>query len=122
MYWQVYLHKTVVSAENLLINILKRAKELVYEGVKIYSTPTLNIFLEHNFTTADFKNNIEIKGKNILDWFSLLDDNDISISIKEWQSHSDLVLSYLAKALITENYSKFNFSQHQYQKPLKKKF
>ena len=99
MYWQVYLHKTVVSAENLLINILKRAKELVSEGVKIYSTPTLQIFLEHNFTTANFKNNIEIKGKNILDWFSLLDDNDISISIKEWQSNADLVLSFLAKSL-----------------------
>ncbi len=100
MYWQVYLHKTVVSAENLLVNILKRAKELVVSGVKIYSTPTLRIFLEHNFSTTDFKNNIEIEGKNILEWYSRLDDNDISISIKEWQSHSDPVLSSLAKSLI----------------------
>ncbi len=99
MYWQVYLHKTVVSAENLLVNILKRAKELVDTGGNIYSTPTLRIFLEHNFTTTDFKNNIEIEGKNILQWYSGLDDNDISISIKEWQSHSDPVLSSLAKSL-----------------------
>jgi HD superfamily phosphohydrolase len=99
MYWQVYLHKTVVSAENLLVNILKRARELVVAGEKIYSTPTLRIFLEHNFTTNDFKNNIKTEGKNILDWYSELDDNDLSISIKEWQFHSDLVLSSLAKSL-----------------------
>jgi hypothetical protein len=99
MYWQVYLHKTVVSAENLLVNVLKRAKELVDAGEKIYSTPILRIFLEHNFTTADFKNNIEIEGKTILQWYSGLDDNDISISIKEWQSHSDRVLSSLAQSL-----------------------
>ena len=99
MYWQVYLHKTVVSAENLLVNILKRARELVVAGEKIYSTPTLRIFLEHNFTTSDFKNNIKTESKNILDWYSELDDNDLSISIKEWQFHSDLVLSLLAKSL-----------------------
>ena len=45
MYWQVYLHKTVVSAENLLINVLKRAKELATAGEKIYSTPTFKVFL-----------------------------------------------------------------------------
>ena len=99
MYWQVYLHKTVVSAENLLINILKRAKELAIAGETIYSTPTLKVFLENKFTSTDFKNNIKIEGKNILDWYSLLDDNDISISIKEWQTDPDLVLSMLAKSL-----------------------
>jgi len=99
MYWQVYLHKTVVSAENLLINVLKRAKELAVTCGNVYSTPTLKVFLENHFTPADFKNNIEVEGKNILDWYSLLDDNDISISIKEWQSNPDLVLSSLAKSL-----------------------
>ena len=99
MYWQVYLHKAVVSAENLLINVLKRAKELALAGESVYSTPTLKVFLHHNFTSADFKNNIEVEGKNILNWYSLLDDNDISISLKEWQSHPDLVLSSLAFSL-----------------------
>jgi len=99
MYWQVYLHKTVVSAENLLINVLKRAKELATAGVTIYTTPTLNVFLQHNFTSADFINNNVVEGKNLLDWYSLLDDNDISISLKEWQFHPDLVLSSLAKSL-----------------------
>ena len=99
MYWQVYLHKTVVSAESLLINVLKRAKELATAGEFIYTTPTLKVFLYHNFSTADFRNNITVEGKNILAWYSLLDDNDISISLKEWQFHPDLVLSSLAKSL-----------------------
>jgi uncharacterized protein len=99
MYWQVYLHKTVVSAESLLINILKRAKELAIAGVQIYSTPALKIFLENNFGPNDFKKNTLTEGKTVLDWYSLLDDNDISISIKEWQSHPDLVLSSLSKSL-----------------------
>jgi HD superfamily phosphohydrolase len=99
MYWQVYLHKTVVSAENLLIQVLKRAKELAVASENIYTTPTLKIFLQNNFTSADFENNIIIEGKSILNWYSLLDDNDISISLKEWQSHPDLVLSSLASSL-----------------------
>jgi len=109
MYWQVYLHKTVVSAENLLINVLKRAKELVISGENIFSTPTLKVFLENKFTPADFKNNIEVESKNILDWYSLLDDNDISISIKEWQSNNDLVLSLLAKSLNNRKLFKIQF-------------
>lgn len=99
MYWQVYLHKTVVSAESLLINILKRSKELATAGEPIYSTPALKIFLENNFSPADFRKNKLVEGKTVSDWYSVLDDNDISISIKEWQSHPDLVLSSLAKSL-----------------------
>jgi len=99
MYWQVYLHKTVVSAESLLINILKRAKDLVALGTQIFSTPTLKIFLENNFTSKDFEKNIIVDGKSVLYWYSSLDDNDILVSVKQWQEHSDLVLSYLAKSL-----------------------
>ena len=54
MYWQVYLHKTVVSAETLLINILKRAKELVRAGKKLFSTPAFGYFLEHDVTKINF--------------------------------------------------------------------
>ena len=99
MYWQVYLHKTVVSAESLLINVLNRAKELAFAGEEIYATPTLKIILQHKFTSEDFRKNIKIVGKNILNWFSQLDDNDISISIKEWQNSADPVLSKLAQSL-----------------------
>ena len=99
MYWQVYLHKTVVSAENLLINVLKRAKDLVAAGTEVYVTPTLAIFMQNSFSPDDFVNNKMINGKGVLSWYSLLDDNDILISVKEWQLHPDLVLSSLAKSL-----------------------
>jgi hypothetical protein len=99
MYWQVYLHKTVVAAEFLLIKVLKRAKELLALGETLYSTPTLKIFLENEIQSDHFENNIKIGEKNILTWYTLLDDNDILISIKEWQNHHDPVLSYLAKSI-----------------------
>ena len=99
MYWQVYLHKTVVSAESLLINVLKRAKDLVKQGIFVFATPTLKIFLEGSFTSDDFEKNIIIEGKPVLNWYSELDDHDILVSVKEWQKHPDFVLSYLANSI-----------------------
>lgn len=100
MYWQVYLHKTVVSAEFLLINVLKRAKELVAGNIELFSTPTLEVFLKNNFTHTDFQNNIIVGKQQVLNWYALLDDNDIMSSVKEWQHHPDPVLSRLAFSLI----------------------
>jgi len=100
MYWQVYLHKTVVSAEFLLINVLNRAKELMLAGDKVYTTPALEVFFRYDINAASFNNEKQIKGKSILTWFSCLDDNDILTSMKEWQEHEDFVLSYLARSLI----------------------
>lgn len=116
MYWQVYLHKTVVSAENLLINILKRAKELATTGREIYASPTLKVFLKNKFTPDDFRNNTEVDGRKILDWYSLLDDNDISIAIKEWQFDTDFVLSTLAKSLNNRKLFKIQIQQTQFTK------
>jgi HD superfamily phosphohydrolase len=99
MYWQVYLHKTVVSAEFLLINILNRALELASRNEEIYVTPTLAIFMKNNISSQNFDNNIDIEGRSILEWYTLLDDNDILISAKQWQFHADPVLSTLAKCL-----------------------
>lgn len=100
MYWQVYLHKTVVSAEFLLINVLKRARAITMEGKDVYTTPTLDIFLKNSFSSDDFRKNIKVQGKRVLDWYTLLDDNDIMIALKEWQWHHDPVLSKLAGNLI----------------------
>ena len=100
MYWQVYLHKTVVSAEFLLLNVLKRARELWANGENLFITPTLKIFLDNNFSHDNFSQNILVKGKNALDWYALLDDNDILTSVKEWQSNADPVLSVLSTNLI----------------------
>ena len=95
MYWQVYLHKTVVSAENLLINILRRAKELIRNGEELFATPALKVFLSNEFTRNDFKTN-----KNLLEQFAAIDDSDISASVKVWSSHSDKILSDLCGRLI----------------------
>ncbi|MEI6021390.1 MAG: HD domain-containing protein [Bacteroidota bacterium] len=95
MYWQVYLHKTVLSAENLLVNILKRAKELSASGETLFATPALQFFLQKNYTINDFK-----KDKNILQQFSKLDDHDVVASIKVWSEHSDKILSRLCAQIL----------------------
>ena len=105
MYWQVYLHKTVLSSEVLLINILKRAKELARQGHKLFATPALNYFLSRNLTEADFYNDPEH-----LDNFCQLDDSDVMVSIKVWQTHEDKVLSILCKMLVLRKLYKILFS------------
>ncbi len=90
MYWQVYLHKTVLGAEHLIINILQRAKQLAQKGEELFATPALRFFLYEKITGEDFAAHPEI-----LDKFCLLDDADIMASIKVWTSHSDPVLSTL---------------------------
>lgn len=95
MYWQVYLHKTVLSAETLLVNILKRAKELSAKGKELFGTPALLLFLKNNFTEKDFK-----KDAVLLDKFSKLDDNDIMASIKVWVDNDDKILSKLCANLL----------------------
>ena len=98
MYWQVYLHKTVISAENTLIKILKRAKQLIQNGEDIFSSSALNIFLKNNFTVNNFKEN-----DDILEFFSKLDDHDIYSCIKEWANHDDFILSSLSDRILNRN-------------------
>lgn len=98
MYWQVYLHKTVLGSEMLLINILKRAKELVRDGQELFATPALKYFLEKNLTEQDFCDNPEH-----LDRYCQLDDNDVIVSIKAWQTHKDKILSMLCRMLTLRN-------------------
>ncbi len=105
MYWQVYLHKTVLGAEMLLINILKRAKELAQRGQELFSTPALNYFLYRHLTEEDFRNDPEHLYK-----FLQLDDNDLMVSIKIWQTHDDKVLSTLCKMLILRKLYKVSLS------------
>jgi HD superfamily phosphohydrolase len=95
MYWQVYLHKTVLSAEYLLINILMRAKELVEQGQDLFATPALMTFLKRKVTKADFENE-----PDLLDRFAELDDFDVLTSVKVWKHHSDPVLSRLSGFMV----------------------
>ena len=95
MYWQVYLHKTVLSAEHLLIHILKRAKELVEQGQDLFATPALKLFLTKQVTKADFE-----KDENLLSQFAELDDFDVLTSIKVWKHHEDEVLAKLSSFMV----------------------
>ena len=91
MYWQVYLHKTSVSAEIYLVQVLKRAKELVKKGVKVEASEPLLYFL----TKSDKK--FETKELQI---FAELDDYDMMMALKNWQKHEDKTLSILSRCLI----------------------
>jgi HD superfamily phosphohydrolase len=93
MYWQVYLHKTSVAAEKMLMNILKRAKELANNDIELFATPALHYFLYKEVNKQSF-----ICSEEALENFAMLDDSDIVSAIKVWSSHSDIVLSTLCKA------------------------
>src|SRR5690606_1335452 len=96
MYWQVYLHKTTVSAEKMLINLIRRAKDLQQSGMQLPGTEELLYLLQHNFTLKDFKSN-----PNLLYAYSQLDDFDIWGGIKLWQKSDDYILRNISKMLLT---------------------
>ncbi|MBZ4190215.1 HD domain-containing protein [Niabella beijingensis] len=94
MYWQVYLHKTVVAAEKMLVMIIRRAKELIARGVPITAaTESLEHFLHHGAANAEDRDRL------LLDFCSM-DDHDMAATIKNWSRHPDKVLSYLCQALV----------------------
>lgn len=93
MYWQVYLHKTGLVAEHILMKILKRAKELVQQGESLVANSALFFFLKKNINKKDFNT-------DTLHKFAQLDDFDVLAAIKEWQYHSDPVLSDLCEKII----------------------
>lgn len=98
MYWQVYLHKTVLGAETLLINILKRARALAKQGTELYASPALKHFLYNDIGLKEFE-----ADPAHLDQYLLLDDIDILSSVKEWCRHDDKVLSRLCGMLQYRN-------------------
>ncbi|WP_421920850.1 HD domain-containing protein [Marinifilum sp.] len=100
MYWQVYLHKTVIAAEEMLVYILKRAKYLAEGGEELFATPALRYFLFNKVGIDDFESEKALfDGNSALDIFAMLDDDDIMVAIKVWANHSDRVLSYLCKCI-----------------------
>ncbi len=93
MYWQVYLHKTSLAAEQILVRVLKRAKELTESGIKLPGSKALNYFLSERITRSTFD-------KEALETFASLDDYDIISAMKEWCSNEDFVLSTLSTIII----------------------
>jgi len=106
MYWQVYLHKTVVGAEFMLIKILERAKELTRNGEQLFASPALAFFLNHTIDKASFEENPEV-----LHYFAQLDDYDIMGAIKVWMHHPDKILSLLSEKLVNRKLLKVEVSR-----------
>ena len=104
MYWQVYLHKTLLSAQAMLTQILYRARELSKNGEELFATPDFSRFLKNSFSLIDFELQPEL-----LKSFNGLDDNDVWASIKGWTTHNDQVLSTLSKMLLDRNLFKIVF-------------
>ncbi|MEZ5197483.1 MAG: hypothetical protein R2764_14130 [Bacteroidales bacterium] len=98
MYWQVYLHKTVLSAESMLIKALERAKFLVKNGIKLFATEPLLFFLSKDVTIRDF-----VAHKEILEMFSRMDDFDILTSIKSWANQEDKILATLCNGIVNRH-------------------
>ncbi len=98
MYWQVYQHKTVIAAEEMLIQILRRAKILALQNYQLFATPALSFFLNNKINKDSF-----LTDSKVLDNFALLDDNDVMASIKSWCFSDDIILSLLCKKLINRD-------------------
>jgi uncharacterized protein len=111
MYWQVYLHKTVVAAENMMINLLRRASELVKAGIEVHATRNLDVFLNRHITGNDFLSDDPARRSLALGYFARLDDSDIICSVKEWVDHPDKVLSLLSEFIINRKLFKIKLSQ-----------
>ncbi len=103
MYWQVYLHKTVIAADALLVSILKRARVLAHKGHGLGSYHPLLHFLMHEINAINFD-------EEALDLFLVLDDIDILSSVKQWQFHEDPILSTLCKRLLNRKLPKVSIS------------
>lgn len=111
MYWQVYLHKTSIVAEQILVNILKRAKELLQRGETITASKPLMFFLKNKINKENFD-------EKTLHIFSELDDYDIIAAIKSWKNADDFVLCNLCKRLLNRNLFKIKITD----KPVEKEY
>ena len=110
MYWQVYLHKTSVAAEQMLVHILKRAKVLTAQGIKLEASNSLNYFLKNRITKENFS-------ADVLQIFAQLDEYDIMSAIKAWQNSDDFVLSKLCRDLLNRKLLKLKLKDE----PISKK-
>ncbi len=109
MYWQVYLHKTVLSAEFMLISVMKRARQLALQGAELFCSPSLRYFLYNDISQREFINEGEA-----LNHYAQLDDFDITLSLKVWQTHEDKVLSVLASKIIQRDLFKIELRKEKF--------
>lgn len=107
MYWQAYLHKTSLVAENMLMRVLKRAKELTQKGIILPCSEPLLYFMQHKVELDNFDD-------ATLEKFSQLDDSDIISALKAWQNNNDFILSNLSKMIINRDLLKIKLSSEKY--------
>ncbi|MCR4659325.1 MAG: HD domain-containing protein [Bacteroidales bacterium] len=108
MYWQVYMHKTVIAADQLLLNVLKRARDIVAPC----QGSALQPFLQHFYSENDFRSN-----PDLLDLFAGLDDGDVMVAVKQWQNSPDTVLSTLSHNLVSRRLPAIRFSNEPFPEP-----
>ena len=106
MYWQVYLHKTVIAAEFLLVSIVRRARELFSQGEDLFASPALKYFLTQKIGLEEFQ-----QDEQVLHQYASLDDHDVLGAIKVWTGHKDKVLSELSTALVNRRLPKIRLSK-----------
>ncbi len=111
MYWQVYLHKTSVGAEKMLIELIRRARKLNQQGVVVQATPQFSFFLKQDISHEDF-----INDPSIIDTFSILDDTDVWASIKYWLNHEDSVLQLLSRMILERRLFKIRLANEKIEK------
>lgn len=111
MYWQVYLHKTAIAAEKMLINTILRAKELTCEGEKLFASPALSYFLKEEITPENFAHD-----EKFVHHFVNLDDNDIWTALKVWITHPDTVLSTLSEGMVNRKLFKIEITSEKPEK------
>lgn len=112
MYWQVYLHKTVVASEQMLVKVLKRAKELAEKKKQLNISDNLAYFLYHSPSKPFQKN----EKKELLKHFALLDDYDIYSALKNFVNSDDFFLAYLSKSLLNRNLFKIEFNNKPFER------
>ncbi len=116
MYWQVYLHKTVVAAEQMLIKVFLRAKYLYAKKENLFFSPGLKYFFNNQINSKNVLTE-SVKNEIPLEMYAQLDDTDIFVSIKQWQFHDDFILSFLSKSIINRDLLRIELQE----KPFKQK-
>ena len=106
MYWQVYLHKTAVACEKVLVNTLLRAKDLTRQGVDVFASPALKYFLENDVDADWFATHAEA-----LSMYEDLDDSDIWSALKAWKYSDDIILSTLAADMLNRRIFKVEVNE-----------
>lgn len=107
MYWQVYLHKTTVSAEKMLINLISRAKDLQQSGANLNASEEFQYLLSSNFTLEDFSSN-----SDLFETYARLDDYDLWGALKLWTKNKDYILAGISNMLLERNLFKIILLNH----------